>query len=112
MEDYKAQDNALTNNAVTLLERNLTELQRLQLERILDANLYRNLDHLSLQTKNAVLLIQKNPRIDWVTIQNEIDESYSKDKNATGVVIYLDWKEVEKGKEKRISIKGKIGKAN
>lgn len=111
MEDYKSQDNALTNNAVTLLERNLTELERLKLERILDINFCRTIEHLSLQIKNAILLIQKNPRFDWVIIQNEIDVCYLKDKNATGIAIYLDWKEVEKGKENRISIEGKIDKA-
>jgi hypothetical protein len=112
MEDYKVQDNALTNNAVTLLKRNLTETERIKFERILDTNLYRTLDHLIQQTKNAVLLIQENPRFDWVNIQNEIDECFSKDKNATGIVIYLDWKEVEIGEEQRILIKGKIAKAS
>jgi hypothetical protein len=112
MEDYKAQDNALTNNAVNLLERNSTEIERLKYERILDTNLVRTLDHIIQQNKNAIHLIQKNPRFYWVNIQNEIDECFSKDKNATGTVIYLDWKEVERGEEQRILIKGKIAKAS
>jgi len=111
MEDYNAQDNALTNNAVTLLERNLTEIERLKLDRILDINLCRSLEYFSLQIKNSILLIQKNPRFDWVIIQNEIDRCYTLDKNATGVVIYLDWKDVENEKVNRIYIHGKIGKA-
>lgn len=112
MEDFKSQDNALTNNAVTLLERNLTELERLKLERILDSNLCRTIDYLSSQIDNVKLLISMNPRFDWVAIQNEIDECYAKDKKATGVVIYLDWKECEKGKEQRISINCRISKAS
>ena len=112
MENYKTQDNALTNNAVILLERILTEKQRLKLERILDSNLCRTLEHLSFQVKNVITLLRVNPRFDWIAIQNEIDECYTRDKNATGVVIYLDWKEVAKGKENRISIVGKISKAS
>ena len=112
MENYNTQDTVLTNNAITLLERILVDLQRLKIERILDVTFCRTLDYLCSQLNNVKLLILQNPRFDWIAIQNEIDECYSKDKNATGVVIYLDWKEVEKGKEKRISIKAQIGKAS
>lgn len=112
MENYSLQDNGLTNNSITLLERMLIDFQRLKVERILDTTLCRTLDYLDSQVNNVILLIHKNPRFDWIAIQNEIDECYTKDKNATGVEIYLDWKGCEKGKEQRISIKGKIGKAN
>ena len=112
MEDYQAEDNGLTNNAITLLEKELVEHQRLKVERILDVPFCRTIDYLSSQINNAILLIRKNARFDWVAIQNEIDECYTKDKNATGVAIYLDWKDCEKSEEQRIFIKGNIGKAN
>ncbi|WP_343329296.1 hypothetical protein [Polaribacter staleyi] len=112
MEDYQAKDNALTKKSIVLLERMLTEFQRLKVERILDTTLCRTLDYFGSQLKGVMLLIHENPRYDHIAIQNVIDESFSIDKNATGVVLYLDWKDCEKGKERRISIHGKIGKAN
>jgi hypothetical protein len=112
MEDYQIKDKSLTNNSIILLERTLVDFQRLKVERILDTTLCRTLDNFTSQINNVMLLIHENPRFDWVAIQNEIDECYTKDKNATGVAIYLDWRDCEKGKEQRISINGKIGKAN
>jgi hypothetical protein len=112
MEDYNVQDNALTNNVITLLERTLVNHQRLKIERITDITFCRSIDAMSSDVNNVMLLVKENPRFDWVVIQNEIDECFSKDKNATGVSIQLDWREVEKGSENRILIKGKIGKAS
>ena len=53
-------------------------------------------------------LINQNPRFDWVLIQNEIDRLFNIDKNLTGVILKLNWREGENW----AFIKGKIGKAS
>ena len=78
---------------------------------MMDYLLCKTIEHLISELEKIRILINENPRFDYVAIQNEIDECFTKDKNATGVAIYLDWKDCEKGKEQRISISGKIGKA-
>jgi hypothetical protein len=112
MGDYQAKDNALTKKSIVLLERMLTELKRLKVERILDTTLCRTLDYFGSQLNDVMLLIHENPRYDHIVLQNLFDECYSIDKNATGVSLNLDWEDCEKGKENRVSIHGKIVKAN
>ena len=108
MEDYNVQDNALTNKAIVLLERVLVELENLKIDRITDVTLRRNYENLISEVENVMTLINQNPRFDWVLFQNEIDRLFNIDKNLTGVILKLNWREGENW----AFIKGEIGKAS
>jgi hypothetical protein len=92
MEDYNVNNNALTNNAVALLNNMLVELKRLKIDRILDTPFCRTIDHLSNQVENVKLLITENPRFEWVLIQKEMDSLFQRDRNLDGVYIKLSWR--------------------
>lgn len=107
MKDYKIQDNALNNKASTLLDRMLVEHKRLKIERFTDVPFCRNIDYLTSEVEKVKLLINENPRFQWVIIQKEMDRLFSTDKNINGIILKLSWKEGEKWG----SINGKIEKA-
>jgi hypothetical protein len=108
MKDYNLHNNALNNKAIVILERVLVELENLKIERITDVTLRRNYENLIAEVENVMTLINQNPRFDWVLIQNEIDRLFNIDKNLTGVILKLNWREGENW----AFIKGKIGKAS
>jgi hypothetical protein len=105
MTDYIIMDNSLKNKALILLEGVLVELERLKLDRIIELQLYRFFENLILEIGKIETCIAENPRFDWVSLQNEIDELYANDKNLNGVVIQMDWKE---GASNRAIIKRQI----
>tara|TARA_R110002126_G_scaffold290356_1_gene447137 strand:- start:17556 stop:17882 length:327 start_codon:yes stop_codon:yes gene_type:complete len=108
MEDYNAQDNGLNKKAIVLLERILVELERLKIDKITDVTLRRNYENLITEVNHIITLINKNPRFDWVILQEEIDRLYTLDKSLSGIHLKLRWRE---GKNFAF-INGKLGKAS
>ncbi|APG65087.1 hypothetical protein LPB136_06880 [Tenacibaculum todarodis] len=110
MENYSVKDSGLTRNAIILLERIIVVLGRLRVDRILDLNLCRTIEHLILELEKIRILINLLPRLDWIAIQNIIDEAYSRDKSSTGANIMLRWKECKPEDERILLIHYKITK--
>ena len=108
MEDYNVQDNGLNKKVIVLLERILVELERLKIDQITDVTLCRNYENLIIEVKHIITLINENPRFDWVMLQEEIDRLYTLDKNLSGIILKLRWREGENFG----FIKGKLGKAS
>ncbi|ARV16626.1 hypothetical protein [Polaribacter sp. SA4-12] len=91
MEDYNAKDNSLTKNSLTLLDRQQSDLERLKKDRITDHSLYRTLTHYQAENEKLRILINENPRFEWIQVQNETDRLFSNDKNMGSVNIRLTW---------------------
>jgi hypothetical protein len=93
MKDFNAQNNKFINNGLVIIERLLTETERLRVDRIKDTNLLRFLDFYISELEKIKITIIKNPRFHWVQIQEEIDRLFTNDNNLTGMVVYIDWKD-------------------
>ncbi len=93
MEDFNANNNGQTHNALILLERLQTDTERLRIERITDLNLRRFLENQQKELDNLKTVIIQKPRFKYDVIQHEIDRLYKIDNNLTGIIIYLDWKD-------------------
>lgn len=105
MTDYEIIGNSLEKKSLILLEGVLVELERLKIDRITELQLYRVFENLIVEIGKIETCIAENPRFDWVSLQNEIDDLYANDKNLNGVVIHMDWKE---GASNRAIIKRQI----
>ena len=106
MKDNNVINNKFIHNGLVISEKLLIEVERLRIDRITDANLLRFLDFFILEIEKISTTIDKNPRFDWVEIQEEIDRSYAIDPNLTGAIIYFDWK----SGENKIHINYKVNK--
>tara|TARA_R110002074_G_scaffold195789_8_gene362335 strand:+ start:2545 stop:2892 length:348 start_codon:yes stop_codon:yes gene_type:complete len=95
MKDYNLQNSKSISNGLTIIDRLSTEIERLKIDRITDAPLLRYLDHFIIELSKIRTLYIKNPRFDWVQIQEEFDLSYAKDKNQTGFYLIFDFKQVK-----------------
>ena len=93
MEDYNAQNNKFIKNGLVIIERVLTEIERLRIDRITDSLLLKTLDFFKTELEKIKTTIIRNPRFDWVNIQEEIDDLYRRDPNLTGVILRIDWKD-------------------
>ncbi|WP_397445977.1 hypothetical protein [Polaribacter sp. R77954] len=93
MEDYNAQNNKFIKNGLVIIERVLTEIERLRIDRITDSLLLKTLDFFKTELEKIKTTIIRNPRFDWVNIQEEIDDLYRRDPNLTGMILYIDWKD-------------------
>jgi hypothetical protein len=105
MKDYNAQNNKFIKNGLVIIERVLIEIERLRIDRITDNLLLRFLDYFKTELEKLKLIIVYNPRFDWVNIQEEIDDLYTRDPNLTGIILYLDWKEGENRASYKFTVK-------
>lgn len=76
MKDYNAQNNKFINDGLVIIERTLTDIERVRIERITDNFLLRFLDFLKSELEKLKSIIISNPRFDWINIQEEIDDLY------------------------------------
>ncbi len=106
MEDLNAKDKNLTKSSLILIDRQQSEIERLKIERMRDYSLVRSLNYFQIENEKIRTLINENVRFDYVQIQNEIYRLYAQDKNLTGIILKLSWREGENFG----FIKGKIGK--
>ncbi|APG66322.1 hypothetical protein LPB136_13485 [Tenacibaculum todarodis] len=95
MKDYNAQNNKFIKNGLVIIERMLTEIERLKIDRITDVILLRFLTYFISEIEKLKIIISSNPRFEWFFLQEEIDRLYSMDKNLTGINIQLNWKDGE-----------------
>ena len=93
MKDYNVQNNKFINNGLTITEDLLTNIQRLKVDRITDVLLTGYLDYFTSQIEKFKTTIHKNPRFNWVEIQEEIDRLYKVDNNLTGIHLTIKWDE-------------------
>tara|TARA_R110002051_G_scaffold69946_1_gene125774 strand:+ start:2915 stop:3241 length:327 start_codon:yes stop_codon:yes gene_type:complete len=105
MKDYNAQNNKFIKNGLVIIERVLTEIEKLGIHRITDNLLLRFLNYYKIELKKLKSIIVSNPRFDWVNIQGEIDDLYRRDPNLTGIILYLDWNEGENRASYKFRIK-------
>ncbi len=95
MKDYNAQNNKFIKNGLVIIERMLTEIERLKIDRITDVILLRFLTYFISEIEKLKIIISSNPRFEWILLQEQIDRLYSMDKNLTGINIQLNWKDGE-----------------
>ena len=111
MEDFRAKSNVLTRNTLILIDRLLSEFERLKIERITDHSLFRSLTYFQQEIEKLRKLVCENPKFDWILVADEANSLVRNDKNLTGVRIELSFKICEKGKKNWGVIQGKIGEA-
>lgn len=93
MKDDRIKNNVLTRKTLILLDRLQLELDRVKIERITDHSLVRTIEFIKSENEKIRLLINENPRFDWVMIQKEIDRNFKIDSNLQGVYLKLRWGE-------------------
>jgi hypothetical protein len=93
MKDYNVENNKFVQNGLVIIDRLSTEIARFKVDRITDTFLLKFLDYCLSEIEKIKTTIDKNPRYEWVEIQEEIDRLYTLDNNLTGMIIYLDWKD-------------------
>lgn len=93
MKDYNVQNNKFIKNGLVIADGLLIEIERLRVDRISDNVLSKYLDYFKTEIEKLKITIAKNPKLDWINLEEEIARLYALDPTLTGLTVNYIWKE-------------------
>lgn len=108
--NYLKQDKLYSENLNHQIKEMGISIDRAICENISNVGLSRTFSKLKEDLTIISNLISLNPRFFWVSVQEEMDDTYRRDRSITGYLLKCDFKESEN--PKRAIINAKIKKGN